>query len=246
MEHNFVPYGKPSSPIGSDDFSFEGDGVGVSHITWNLADNFGADTVHWSPANQIPQATASAPPPSSIPHDPFGGQLHWTPQETHVDNFNENLHPSFMSFHSPQEVQFPAYKPHEEPVQVATPIRQEFGPPPTPKKRERDTEWEEVRPSTYATSYSSHSYSPPISRNTPSQTSSPSQNSPSPRSGSDVHSHVFSAFPSPQKRRPQRGRVRPLTNQEKRNAREVRLAGACWACHLSKIRVRMMWLITEA
>lgn len=207
----------------------------MSHVTWDLAENFGTDTVHWSPANQMPQAPASNP----IQHDAYGEHLNWAAHEAHVEVFNENLHPSFVPFQSPQELQFPpSFKAYEEPVQQETPMRKNFVPSPRPKKRERDPEWEEVRPSTSATSYSSHSYSPPITRNTPSHASSPSQTSPSPRSGSDMHSHVFSAFPSPQKRRPQRGRVRPLTNQEKRNAREVRLAGACWACHLSKIRVR--------
>jgi hypothetical protein len=108
-----------------------------------------------------------------------------------------------------------------------------------------------------STSYSNTLYTPshgsPVSHHSPhSQTRSPHSHSRSPHShthsprsqaspasshDASHHSHVFSAYPEPQKGKVTRGRVRPLTDKEKREARDVRQAGACWACHLSKIKV---------
>ncbi|RDW88502.1 hypothetical protein BP6252_00534 [Coleophoma cylindrospora] len=50
------------------------------------------------------------------------------------------------------------------------------------------------------------------------------------------HSHIFSVKAGIEKSKPQRGRMRPLTTKGKREALEVRNAGACWACHLSKVK----------
>ncbi|PQE15219.1 fungal zn binuclear cluster domain containing protein [Rutstroemia sp. NJR-2017a WRK4] len=107
-----------------------------------------------------------------------------------------------------------------------------------------------------STTYSNTLYTPshgsPASHHSPhSQTRSPHSHSRSPHShthsprsqaspasshDASHHSHVFSAYPEPQKGKVTRGRVRPLTDKEKREARDVRQAGACWACHLSKIK----------
>ncbi|KAL3417738.1 hypothetical protein PVAG01_10748 [Phlyctema vagabunda] len=50
------------------------------------------------------------------------------------------------------------------------------------------------------------------------------------------HSHIFSVRSGIEKPKPTRGRMRPLTVKGKREALEVRNAGACWACHLSKVK----------
>jgi hypothetical protein len=56
------------------------------------------------------------------------------------------------------------------------------------------------------------------------------------------HSHVFCAYPNYVSDlvlgKPPRGRQRALTSQEKQEAVVARKAMACWACHLSKIKVR--------
>lgn len=57
------------------------------------------------------------------------------------------------------------------------------------------------------------------------------------------HSHIFSAYPDEPRASPNRGRQRPLTSQEKQEALVVRKAKACWACHLSKIKVNSLNMI---
>ncbi|KAJ8070699.1 hypothetical protein OCU04_001070 [Sclerotinia nivalis] len=82
------------------------------------------------------------------------------------------------------------------------------------------------------------SHGSPVSHHSPHPQGSQPPPSPSDVGHHDLghHSHVFSAFSEPQKSKVTRGRVRPLTDKEKREARNVRQAGACWACHLSKIK----------
>lgn len=73
--------------------------------------------------------------------------------------------------------------------------------------------------------------SPGSSRSVRSQTSSPRQN--------EVHNHghVFTSFAGIRKPKISKGRQRNLTPLEKKQAREVRDAKACWACHISKTKV---------
>lgn len=73
--------------------------------------------------------------------------------------------------------------------------------------------------------------SPGSSRSVRSQTSSPRQNE------LDSHGHVFTSFSGISKPKISKGRQRNLTQLEKRQAREVRDAKACWACHISKTKV---------
>lgn len=57
----------------------------------------------------------------------------------------------------------------------------------------------------------------------------------------ECHSHVFDGFPGVPKPPPAaRGRQRALTVQEKQEALVVRKQKACWACHLSKIKVNIV------
>ncbi len=77
------------------------------------------------------------------------------------------------------------------------------------------------------------SHGSPLSHN------SPLSNPPSPpRHGSEVHDHIFSSMI--RKSKPPRGRQRGLTPLEKRQARDVREAKACWACHISKTKARAL------
>lgn len=63
------------------------------------------------------------------------------------------------------------------------------------------------------------------------------QDSPSPYQAMG-HSSVFSSRGrSPLSPKPPRGRQRALTTQQRSEALSVRKAKACWACHLSKIKV---------
>jgi len=54
----------------------------------------------------------------------------------------------------------------------------------------------------------------------------------------EPHEHVFSVITGPGTPDNPRGRKRKLTQEEKERTLEVRKDGACWACHLSKTKVR--------
>lgn len=54
----------------------------------------------------------------------------------------------------------------------------------------------------------------------------------------EAHSHVFSARTGDTKSTTTtRGRHRALTTQQRQEALKVRMAKACWSCHISKIKV---------
>lgn len=67
----------------------------------------------------------------------------------------------------------------------------------------------------------------------PHQTPSPKNQQP------NEHQHILTFYPGVTKasNKALRGRQRRLTAKEKQEARQVREAKACWACHLSKIKV---------
>ncbi|KAL2065640.1 hypothetical protein VTL71DRAFT_3310 [Oculimacula yallundae] len=50
------------------------------------------------------------------------------------------------------------------------------------------------------------------------------------------HSHIFNSIPALPRAKAPRGRQRGLTDNEKKQARDVREAKACWACHISKTK----------
>lgn len=100
-----------------------------------------------------------------------------------------------------------------------------------------DEGWQQVAIPSYANS-TIPSHSSPCSEGSPfSLINSPPQTSSPPAHRAESHSHIFTIYPGIEKPKPLRGRQRGLTAQEKKNAREVREAKACWACHLSKIKV---------
>lgn len=74
-------------------------------------------------------------------------------------------------------------------------------------------------------------------QHTPISSDSPSPFPVPPLDETEARVHVFSGLIGPQKPKGPRGRSRPLTVEEKDAAQKVRKAGACWACHLSKVKV---------
>lgn len=88
---------------------------------------------------------------------------------------------------------------------------------------------------------------------TPSNGSSVSQPTPPPCTSSLPHqqieirhSHIYNSLSKPSKKKALRGRQRCLTTIEKKQAREVRDAKACWACHISKTKVCLPNVISRA
>jgi hypothetical protein len=57
------------------------------------------------------------------------------------------------------------------------------------------------------------------------------------------HEHVFSSIPGLGVPEGHRDKVRKLSPERKRRTLAVRRNGACWACHLSKIRVRSSLIV---
>jgi len=87
------------------------------------------------------------------------------------------------------------------------------------------------------TSHAPSSYAP--SHGSPRSHGSPVSHPPSPtQQEAEHHSHIFNALPGISKVKLTRGRQRGLTPLEKKQARDVRDAKACWACHISKTKVR--------
>lgn len=82
------------------------------------------------------------------------------------------------------------------------------------------------------TSGPSSSYA--LSHHSPYSHGSPVSHSSPVRAEVHTHSHVFDADARVSK---PKGRQRSLTTKEKKDAREVRDAKACWACHISKTKV---------
>jgi len=102
----------------------------------------------------------------------------------------------------------------------------------------------ESEPWQFVTSYpnsTARSHDSPQSEGSPwSQVSTPTTGASPSQQQAETHTHVFSALPGVSNPKLPRGRQRALTSQEKREALDVRKAKACWACHLSKIKVRTL------
>jgi hypothetical protein len=70
----------------------------------------------------------------------------------------------------------------------------------------------------------------------PNSHGSPASHPPSPSRDEMEHRHMFSTRVDKTKPKLPRGRQRGLTDVEKKQARDVRDAKACWACHISKTK----------
>ncbi|KAI9641056.1 hypothetical protein NHQ30_010484 [Ciborinia camelliae] len=168
----------------------------------------------------------------------------WNPHDAHGNIFSENSNSGCVAY-EPEPSPIHSYETERSPLpyETSSPVDNDrfilpsqgqssndiYGPEPT------KANWfdESDASTTCSNTLYTPSHGSPVSHHSPHP-----QGSQAPPSPSDVgnHSHVFSAFPEPQKSKVTRGRVRALTDKEKREARDVRQAGACWACHLSKIK----------
>lgn len=154
----------------------------------------------------------------------------WSPQVVQRSRFQANANSGILAF---EPFRGPTYNTHiarEEYLQAGQPF---FGPDrASPSLDSEHEEWilASYNPSSYAASHNSpHSQGSPISH-----ASSPSY-------VEVEHHHIFTSDPrvAPKAKAPTRGRQRNLTALEKKSAREVRDAKACWACHISKTKVCM-------
>ncbi|QSZ30802.1 hypothetical protein DSL72_000360 [Monilinia vaccinii-corymbosi] len=217
-------------------------------LGWNLSDMLSTEpTAH------------SAAPLLEAPHLLQRGQYirsqnPWTAHDAHGNIFSETSNPGCVAY-EPEPSPMHSYEPETSPFipyeyeiyplpwETSSPIEDNrltmpgqgsssidlYGPEPP------NINWFDE--SDTSTSYSNALYTPshgsPASHHSPHPQGSQPQPSPS-----DVgnHSHVFRASLEPQKNNVTKGRVRRLTDKEKREMRDVREARACWTCHLSKIK----------
>ena len=194
---------------------------------WTAGDVYSTSDHQWP----IPTPTLSEPrndltprPGTSsmlFPHNP------WNSQQAQISNYQVGINAGVGAFEPPRGATYDTHRAGEEYLESR---QQFFGPEPIRSTWDTDSEGWVVAsypPSSYAASHNSpHSLGSP-----PSHTSSPAHND------IDHHSHIFTSDSRLPNAGPVRGRQRNLTPQEKKSAREVRDAKACWACHISKTKV---------
>jgi len=224
----------PLSPLYSEVFNFESDsfftGSDWSVVGDGVGNIYGTERGQWS--SDIPTQLHQMPDfhlgqPSIVSEI----EIPWTPQVA----FHTNVDTGCVAFAPPPGSPYDTYIARQEYLNtrqratedIALSVWDDSG----------DEGWKQVAVPSYANS-SIQSHSSPHSERSPfSLIDSPPPTSSPPAHHAESHRHVFSAYGGITRSKPLRGRQRPLTAQEKKEAREVREAKACWACHLSKIKV---------
>ncbi|TAQ86179.1 hypothetical protein B7494_g5497 [Chlorociboria aeruginascens] len=225
------PYSSPTtlaSPSFSDERLSESDLIPIPiSAEWNYAEMYPPENISWPTNTYTVEQQAHNPEPERIP---IRSRAPWNSHDAQVSDFAQDATPGVVAFEPSRGAPYEVFEAREELLQQAPGTNQVFGPEPP----DDNESWQMV-PS-YANSFSSQS--PQLSHDSPKSHHSPhSHDSPSSDFNTGRHPHViFSSFPGVRKTKQTRGRLRPLTTQEKREAREVREVGACWACHLSKIK----------
>lgn len=212
--------GQMGSPSLTDGFSYDND---LMTMDWINANNYyGPECGPWGqpPITQQQQLRNG---PSQGP---------WSVEALPV---NHSPNAGCVAFEPDRGMPYEAFRAGEEYLASGQHFPVMFGPEPvSPMVDEESDGWEVIR--SYASSMTVHD-SPKSEGFSWSQVDLSPQNSPSPCQVTG-HSHIFSAnMPEPPSPKAPRGRQRALTTQEKQEASDVRKAKACWACHLSKIKV---------
>lgn len=173
----------------------------------------------------VPPQGQSSPSPGCYMASPHP----WNSQTAQASNVASYANSGVSAFEPPPAPPYYMHITRQELLDTGQSTSRTFGPEPVSPAGESESDGWVVPsyPSSYAASHGS-----PKSHNSPaSHISSPPQHEPE-------HQHIFTSHPDVPKPRPLRGRQRGLTTQEKKQARDVREAKACWACHISKIKVR--------
>jgi hypothetical protein len=200
---------------------------------WNgVGKVYETEGTHWPPSSPPhPQAMEDVQTviPTTLSHSPWNVER--LPPHHRADAGSGTFEPT-------RGAPYDTYIAREEYITAREQLAPVFGPEPvSPVVEEESDEWEYIPP--YASSSTTVHGSPQSEILTWQQIASSPQSSPSPNQIGG-YPLMFTARPrgssSPKSTR---GRQRALTPQEKQHALEVRKAKACWACHLSKIKVRV-------
>jgi hypothetical protein len=223
----------PTSPAIPEPFPFDNDYSAMQE--WPAVGNmsvYNIEMAHWS--------SATITQPQQMQNFQFGqssisSQIPWNPQITAFDVNANTGNVAFEPSHGPG---MGAYLARQEFLDTRQrDVTPQAAVSPTGDDSEYEG-WQTVTFSSYANS-SIPSQGSPHSAGSPFELIDTPHQTPSPRPLHSDHQHVFTLYPgiTKQTQKLPRGRQRPLTTKEKKEAREVREAKACWACHLSKIKV---------
>jgi hypothetical protein len=197
----------------ADGFSFNNDSP-----TMDWINAYGPECGTWGPATVTQQQLLSSGQPWSVERLPA----------------NHSANPGCVAFEPDRGPSYVPFKAGEDYLVSGQHFPVMFGPEPvSPIVDDEGEDWEVIcsypnsiivldSPKSEELSWSQVDFSP--------------QNTPSPCQVTG-HSHMFSAIVPESPSSKPRGRQRALTKQEKQEASDVRKAKACWACHLSKIKV---------
>jgi hypothetical protein len=173
----------------------------------------------WSAITLTPPKQSSASPTASS----ILSNMPWNPQQVQVSKFQTDISTGNGTFEPPRGSPYDTFKAREEYLETGPSSQGSIGPEPVSPLGDSDNE-------SWVITSTRSSYTP--SHSSPRSHGSPRSHASSPRH----HEHVFSSTHIT-KSKISKGRQRGLTTLEKKQAREVRDAKACWACHISKTKV---------
>jgi hypothetical protein len=197
---------------------------------WTGGNIYSAESGQWSSAT-VTEVQSNDARNTYSENTPTPAQSPWNSQSAQKNGFGADASTGCVTFEPPPGLPYDTFKIGEEYLQANQGIPEVVSP-----AWDGESEgWHVI--SSYPSS-TIRSHDSPLSQDSPwSHVGSPPPSSSPPPHQAESHSHVFSAYPGEPKSTPARGRQRALTSQEKQEALIVRKAKACWACHLSKIKV---------
>lgn len=216
------------SPVyASEDFHFDG---GFSPVSpgWDYNGVYPTGNTQWSSTTVMPnqaQDMETVHANNSLPPN-----TPWNSQIAQHSNYQMNANSGHVTFEPYRGTTYQTHLQRQDFLDTRQDSKMSFGPEPvSPTSDNGANAWAIVScPSSYAASHGS-----PVSNHSPqSHASSPPQ-----QELEQHHTHIFNSIQGPPKAKPLRGRQRGLTAAEKKQARDVREAKACWACHISKTKV---------
>jgi len=223
---------KSGSPQYQEPFAFETDYMTTD---WSGMNVYKTESEQWS-SSTITETLAQNFRTDYTENTSAPARSPWNSQAAQEDGFGADANTGCVAFEPPPGLPYNTFRVGEQYLQSDQRIADVFcAPPVSPIWGGESEEWHIV-PSYPASSI--RSQESPRSQDSPwSHVGTPPPGSSSSQTQNESHSHIFSAHLGEAKPTPTRGRQRALTSQEKQEALVVRKAKACWACHLSKIKV---------
>jgi hypothetical protein len=215
------------SPSSADDFLFENDFAHIPQV-FNYANVYSTENPQWPSSTFMPQQPQMNNAPVFTP-------VPWDSQNAQASDFQIKANSGTIAFEARRGSECEAHIRRQQYLDTGKVCTKYFSPDPISPGSQSETEGWVVAssaPSSYAASHGSPASHPPslVQHDT------------------KRHSHIFDSLPGVQKMPTKltRGRRRGLTALEKKQARDVRDANDCWACHISKTKVGTSVLLERA